>query len=202
LFLIFFGLPLLAQLMIVPLMTSSAFESDAAQSFAKIMSGVVLAMGLGILVALIQFLWMWTMGVELHKRLPEGVDMNIGLFKFTMILPLLSTIIVLSLVYLFIEGIPNQLQTGEAPDPVGFAKYIAILLPVYLVLIASSIYNYYFCGKALKSVEMNKEAKLGDSVGEMVLLFIPIIGVWFIQPRLNTIFSDDEPRESQFIDQI
>ena len=53
----------------------------------------------------------------------------------------------------------------------------------------SYIYIVYFAAKTLKTIELNKEFKFKElSRVFFLILFLPI-GIWFIQPRINKIYS-------------
>jgi len=43
--------------------------------------------------------------------------------------------------------------------------------------------------KTLNSAEMQKEAHFSDYIGDFFLLWVFPIGVWFIQPRINSLVN-------------
>jgi hypothetical protein len=53
-------------------------------------------------------------------------------------------------------------------------------------------YTLWFNAKTFKSVELQREALIGDYIGEFFLLWYFPIGIWFIQPRINKIFGSVE----------
>jgi len=74
----------------------------------------------------------------------------------------------------------------------------AVFIPIFMVF--SMLYLYYFAAKALSVVEFGKPKSFGGRFGDMMLLIVGIIGIWYIQPRLNVIweknkdlFSENEP---------
>lgn len=59
-------------------------------------------------------------------------------------------------------------------------------IPMFYVFYAF-VHSLAFPVKTLKSIELNKEASLGDYFGSFMLIVILPIGIWFLQPRINQI---------------
>ena len=59
----------------------------------------------------------------------------------------------------------------------------AVLIPIYTIF--SFFYLFYFVSKVLTSLEQGRRTSFGEHIGEMILFLIPILGVWYIQPRIN-----------------
>jgi hypothetical protein len=62
-----------------------------------------------------------------------------------------------------------------------------LLLLVIVKIIASIL-----AGAALKTFELQRPVKFEEFIAEAVLIWFFVIGVWFIQPRLNAIFDNEE----------
>ena len=67
-------------------------------------------------------------------------------------------------------------------------NYFSMLLPLFALFGIS--YTFYNVPKSLKSIELGREAVFSEWIFDALLLFAFPIGVWFIQPRLNKIFSE------------
>lgn len=65
----------------------------------------------------------------------------------------------------------------------GFAMIIPLMLPI------SFLYLYYFTAKALYIVENGHSGSFGDRLANMGLLLLGVVGIWFIQPRINAIWE-------------
>ena len=82
--------------------------------------------------------------------------------------------------YNFTKVMLNMLNSG-----MGGAMII-----MHLLTILCTVYMMYVTAKALKSVETQKESlKLDGFIGEIMLIYVFPIGIWFIQPRINKIFD-------------
>ena len=66
-----------------------------------------------------------------------------------------------------------------------------IIRPFHLFSIFSSFYSFYIEAKLLKTVEIQQKAKINNYIREFILFWIFIIGIWFIQPRINRIFEQE-----------
>ena len=78
-----------------------------------------------------------------------------------------------------------------------FGIHVANPIMVWSAIILTVLYFYsvIFVAKILQTVELQKvkrEVKFSDYAGEFfALLYFPI-GLWWIQPRINKIFSKDQ----------
>ncbi len=59
-------------------------------------------------------------------------------------------------------------------------------IPMIYVFFAF-LYFMSFPAKALKSIELNKEAIISEYIGDFFLILFLPVGIWFIQPRIRQI---------------
>ena len=123
-----------------------------------------------ILFASVYYGWLYALGVNLHKKLPNAVQMNLKKFKWHFFIPI--AVILLSIIF---TGRENSIAT-------------VVLLFASLVSMYCIFYCYYFIAKALKAVESQEPNE--DFLGEFFYLWFFPIGIWFIQPRVNKIFDE------------
>lgn len=114
------------------------------------------------------------LGNELYEYVPENVKLNYNLF------------LVNGVVVLLIVGVALVFGDGQPYEFSGLAA-----LPFYYVIFAY-LYVYAFPVKELKSIELGREAKIGEYAGDLVLMLVWPIGIWFIQPRINKVISERE----------
>jgi len=57
-------------------------------------------------------------------------------------------------------------------------------------------YGLYFVSKSLVMAETGERASFFNCLGPFLLLWFAIIGVWFIQPRVNRLYTEKRARES------
>ena len=75
---------------------------------------------------------------------------------------------------------------SDSPPPNGMVGIgIGILIPLHLFSMFCMFYLLYFCSKTIKSIELKREALFGDYIGEFLLLWFFVIGIWIIQPKIN-----------------
>jgi hypothetical protein len=139
------------------------------------------------LVAFIAFsLWQLTVVMQLHKKLPAQININIGLFLFLFYMAFTYEVLISVL------GIVSRLV--ELPESVRSLFYELTILRMgpftvyYLARFALTIYFSYIISKLLNTVEKRIRSESGSDM--IMLIFLPI-GVWWIQPRINKIFSNE-----------
>lgn len=131
------------------------------------------------------FGWFWSIGVGLHKFLPENHGLNIKKFKIFFFIPLAYIVLLMfSMMYLGI------FSTFPPPDDMILISLI-LIVPLHLISIFCMFYMLYFCSKTIKSIELNREVDLSDYAGEFILLWFYFVGIWILQPKINRIYSEE-----------
>ena len=144
-------------------------------------------------VTFVQFGWMWSIGIGMRNLLPKHVSINDLWFKLCILAIALYQLYSL---YLTFEAfsIYSDLHSGRNPATflmraISFQQYTLLMLPLTLLIIFCQGFTYYFCAKTLKSIELNKDADLGEYIGYFFLFMFNIVGFWIIQPNVNRITS-------------
>lgn len=138
------------------------------------------------------FSWYFSIGTYLHKRLPSQVHMNLKRFKTFLIFPF----VYLLLFSAYIVGMFFNVSNGEEINP---SNYI-LVIPLHLFSLFCIFYCLHFIAKALKSVEYQRPVTLNEFTGELLLLWIYPIGIWFIQPRINKLSDTTMKYENQLLE--
>ncbi len=197
--------PLLVQL-IIPIMLGAepAWQADMSSGevtstppdfggFLADYSGLIgLSVALLLLSVLTQWCWMWAVGNRLHPRLPAGTQgLNLRTFQIAMILPWVFVIIIGLVSFNFVSSIidtgPDFGNTGF--DPSTFFAFFFSIMGLSLLLVAATVYLYYFLGKTIRSVELGQPARGSQYVGYSLLIYVLIIGVFVLQPKINAIVN-------------
>lgn len=137
-------------------------------------------------------LWYYSIGSGLHSRLPQGVDMNVGLFRFFILVPITFFIALAILMHYIFGNIGESIAHNRPPDFIitPALPFIVLLFVLFeLFTIFCMFYTFYFCAKTLKSIQLEKEATFSEYVGEFFMLWFHFIGVWIIQPRINKLIE-------------
>lgn len=141
------------------------------------------------------FGWVYSLGMNLQKKLPDTVKMNSTAFKILMVVVMFYMMLIGFLMVRLFKGFSSAIQ----PDPVTMAGLMAIIFPLHLFVLFCIFYTFWFVAKSLKSVELQRPAGFGDFAGEFFLIWFYPVGLWFIQPRINRIFDDNFHFENQHV---
>ena len=143
LFLLFIGLPILFEFVFAGILISSVNPSSSLTIF-PIVIVIIMILSLGTI-----FGWLYTLGVNLHKKLPGTVQMNLTRFKIFLFIPV---VYILALcIFMFIAF--NHLSAGNNSASLAI---FAIIFPLHIFSMFCIFYCFYFNAKALKSVESQR----------------------------------------------
>lgn len=142
------------------------------------------------------FCWFYSLGVNLHQKLPATVQTNLKRFKLFLFLPVIYILLMVTIGPFALSNISNP----EA-DPSPFFVSFAIILPMHLFSMFCIFYCLRFIAKTMKAVEWQRQVSFSDYAGEFFLIWFFPIGVWFIQPRINELFKEKNKEKSEgFVD--
>ena len=116
------------------------------------------------------------LGNELYEYVPDNVKLNYFLF------------LVNGVVVLLVVGVAMAFGDGQRYEFSGLE-----VLPFYYFIFAY-LYVYAFPVKELRCIELGRKAKLGEYAGDLVLMLMWPVGIWFIQPRINKVISESDIR--------
>lgn len=132
------------------------------------------------------FGWFWSIATGLLMKVPEGVKMKVRKFKILLIIPLVYIPLAFGLMNSFFDIDANA--SGEPNGAIiGFSFMIMFLL--HILSIFGLLYSFYYVAKTFKTVELQRETTFSDFAGDFFLFLIFPIGVWIIQPKINSIFN-------------
>ena len=129
------------------------------------------------------FGWLYTLGTNLHKKLPITANMNLKRFKIFLLIP----IVYMLLIPIFMGDMFSNTSLGEQLN----LSILALIIPLHLFSMLCIFYCLYFNAKTLKTVELQKAVTFNDFAGCFFLIWFLPIGIWIIQPRINKLFSDN-----------
>ncbi len=120
------------------------------------------------------------LGNSLYRKLPEGHDLKIRWFNFTLFFAIAYLIFVL----LAFDG-------GYQINQDNYKEYgwkLAIIIPCHLFTMYSMFYAMWFIAKAIATVENKKAVGFDKYAGNFFLLWILPIGIWWVHPKVRKIF--------------
>lgn len=118
---------------------------------------------LSILLGIPYYFWLWSIGTKLQTKNTEVNEIQLVLFKVSILYPL--AYFVFAIYYLFTNG--------------------WFVMPLHLAAMFSTLYTMMFAAKTLKSVELDRRAKVSDFLGDFFLVWFFPIGIWILQPRIH-----------------
>jgi len=133
----------------------------------------VLAM---LVMIVVLYRWQWAVATILQKKLPPDVTMSVGWFKTSVIIPIL---------YITLAVI-----TVGSPG-VRIGALSALNIPLLLLSLFCIFYGMYFTAKTIKTAELQRHVTMGDFVGEFCLIWFSPIGIWILQPRINSLYKHE-----------
>lgn len=131
----------------------------------------------------LQFGWLTTLGTNLFAKRPLGLKMKIGFFKLC---------IFYCFVYLFLLYFLKPLSdVGTYYIPLYDSPLNNfIIVPFWgLVNFFCSLFIIYFLSKLLVSIELREKTSLRKYFGVYLLFLVFPIGIWWLQPRISTVFG-------------
>ena len=63
-------------------------------------------------------------------------------------------------------------------------------MPLHFAAMLTSFYAMIFAAKNLKSVELEREAKISEYLGDFFLVWFFPIGIWILQPRIHKLINE------------
>lgn len=122
--------------------------------------------------------WLWTVGTQLNKKVPEKIRMKSGLFRFSLIY--ISIYIPCGFVFFALT------ETGSPAS-----STVAIILPFQFFAMFCWFYGCYFVSKNFAMAERKQETIFPDFARLFFLLLLYPMGLWSIQPRVNRMFENE-----------
>lgn len=210
LFILMFGLPMLIQgfgmaqffelIQEIEMMEQTGDVSPRV-IIESILSFVSIMMVVTVLVSSLLFAWMWSVGVGLQDKIPEGLKLEVKLFKASLIFPIVYFLLIGGAMATFISMLPNDIENINPDDfPIPGASIFSLVFLAHIASIVAMIYNMYFTAKTIKTAEFQSAVTFNDFIGEFFMVWFFPIGIWMLQPTINKINNDEYKEENHEID--
>jgi hypothetical protein len=116
--------------------------------------------------------WLWSLGSFLNSIVPIAPRPGNKFFSFA---------VIYSALY-----IPVSMAIFQSINP----KLFVATVPLSLLAVFCMFYNLYFVARNLVIAETGRSGSFSNYAGPFFLLWFFLIGVWFIQPRVNRLYAD------------
>jgi len=148
-----------------------------------------------ILAMLTQVGWYRAVGQDLKRYLPDHISLKDKTFKISIMAQVASTLAMVAFFWYgwnwLGENIPEWVASDGLSEEEGQSLLFSVLktMGVFFLIgfigFAATIYNCYFAGKTLKTIEEGRPVKGGEIVGYVIMSYFLVIGVWIMQPKVN-----------------
>ena len=121
--------------------------------------------------------WFWSIAIGLQKSIPQNIKMKVKKFKRLFFISIIYIIFMKVFIRITVRGSNGNILN------VLIENLFAISINLFLLF--SIVYLLYFTAKTFKTVELQREVKFSDFVGEFFLILFYPIGIWALQPKIN-----------------
>ena len=152
----------------------AAPDLETAQDMDTIMDQWTTMMLLGLPLILALYVWIWTIGVVANRSLAVSLRRSTRLLDISM--PFVMVYIIFA-----VWAWPSTVMTNDPVMPVGIVLFLHLVATVLLT------YAVIFAARSLGSLDRDRLAGFGRSLLFVLAIIYFPIGLWWIQPRLNSI---------------
>lgn len=139
---------------------------------------------IGLISAAVRYLWTWSAGIQLNKRLPRELQMNSIFFKICFFYPFVYFPTILLVIMIMIH---------PGSDFLHFA--FILFVPFHLFAIFCSFYCMYFVARVIKTTEYQRYTTVSDYIAEIFMIWFYFVGIWFLQPKINKMIDEPDNQE-------
>lgn len=184
LFLLTFGLQFVLQIVLVVALFSSMYNNDLESDPFAVFAVIKYFPLVMVLYMAVYLAWIYSVSIGLQPEVPANVKMKVKKFKILFYIPI---------VYYFAFMIGFSVLFASFNKATSESNFIFLdqilpfLFPIHIFVLFCMLYTLYFAAKTIKTVELQREVKFGEFVGEFFLVWFYFIGVWILQPKVNKI---------------
>ncbi|MFK7970544.1 MAG: hypothetical protein AB8F95_09260 [Bacteroidia bacterium] len=143
--------------------------------------------------------WLWSIGKGLQDKIPEEFRLDTKWFQIAIIYSVAYYIVFAFAMSWFMDEVLSQVSFPTSPQsPFGPSGLLPsgnpammLIVPFHFLAIGCMFYSMFFAGKTLKTAELKRKVDLSDFVLEFMLFWFYPVGVWFIQPKVNTLAKSE-----------
>ncbi len=189
LFTLMFGIPFALQIVIMISMFSN-IDTNGNPEISTMFNIFKLFPIIMILYTGIFFGWFWSIGIGLQNYIPTDIKMKIKKFKIFFFIPLFYILFISVAIGMTYFGLTSESGNRAIGGIIG--GMLTLIVPMHLFSMFCIFYLNYFVSKTIKTTELNRTVTFSDFIGEFFMIWFFPIGIWFIQPRINKIVSEEK----------
>ncbi len=131
------------------------------------------------------YIWLWSIATGLQKKIPVNIKMKTSKFKLFFFIPVCYITLFFIGFGTVMNGFTEITANSDESGSGILAGSMIIIFPLHIFSMFCILYILYFVAKTIKTVELQRETKFSDFVGEFFLIWFYPVGVWIIQPKIN-----------------
>lgn len=195
LFLLTVGLQFVLQIVLIFAMFHAIYNNEADADPFAIFAIIKYFPIVMVLYMIVYLAWIYSVSIGLQTKVPTNVVMKVKKFKIIFYIPI---------VYYFVFMIGFSILFASFSKATSESNFVFLdqifpyLFPIHLFVIFCMLYTLYFAAKTIKTVELQREVKFGEFVGEFFLIWFYFIGVWILQPKINKMAEDGRLDSDRF----
>ena len=138
--------------------------------------------------SLLVYGWIWSVTVGLNLKIDEAYRPKLGKFK----LAFYTVFCVMILIFVGGFVLFSNISAIASYTSVGSIIGFGVLMLLNVLIIICTVYIYAMTAKTIKTIDIKREAFVGDYIGEFFLIYFFPIGIWFLQPMINKAFNETD----------
>ncbi len=137
---------------------------------------------LTVIFMLVFFCWLYAIAIECNKRTSVELQKS-------------PTYMLISLIYVATYAIVFSILLSLAQDstqPLNIALLIPlIIIPFHFLAAVCIFYSFGFTAKRLVTLQRGKSVDFYDYIGTFFMFWFFPLGIWFIQPKVNSLLGNE-----------
>ncbi len=118
--------------------------------------------------------WLYSIGTILNSKLDKGLRRSDMLFR-------------INVMYSFAFAVVFFFDIASLQSKLSDESSFLIFFPIYFIF--ASFHCFYFSSRALVMCEIGRNVDFENHTKEFFLLIVFVIGIWFLQPRVNKLIA-------------
>lgn len=187
LFLLTFGIPMIAQFIFMGFMIENFVSSDIGNNPDEVLEMFEYFYLIPIFMVLfmaVYYGWFYAVGTKLQAYIPRELQMNTAYFKAAFFLPVVYILGVSVFVFTILKDL---IGTQEPPN----LAFLGLMFLFHFIAMGCIFYCMYFAAKTIKLAERKEKVTGSEFVGEFFLIWFFPVGVWILQPTINRIVNEE-----------
>lgn len=154
---------------------------------------------IGLICSIPFYLWMYAVGNELPKYIPEKLRVLPGFFNIALVssffLSGISSLLFLVGAKNVMHRVMDFIDSELTPDDIDPSEFIGMLSEfklagiLMLVGLTLTLYCYYFSAKTISKAKLQDTPRFSDNLVNFILHFVFFGSIWYFQPEIKKVMD-------------